>query len=65
MYFRVKKTDGRSYLQLVESVWDGDRSRQRVIASLGRLDDADGRARVEALMQSLARLSQDDQPESK
>lgn len=56
MFFRVKTTAGRRYLQLVESSWEGDRTRQRVIASLGRLDGAEGRARVDGLRRSLERL---------
>jgi len=39
MYFRRKQSQGRFYLQIVESHRTGDRVRQRVIATLGRLDE--------------------------
>ena len=39
MYFRRKQSQGRFYLQIVESHRTGGRVRQRVIATLGRLDE--------------------------
>jgi hypothetical protein len=39
MYFRRKQSKGRFYLQIVESHRTGDQVRQRVIATLGRLDE--------------------------
>ena len=39
MYFRRKQSQGRIYLQIVESHRSGDQVRQRVIATLGRLDE--------------------------
>jgi len=39
MYFRRKQSQGRIYLQIVESHRTGDQVRQRVIATLGRLDE--------------------------
>lgn len=38
MFVRTKTTDGRTYLQVVESYWQDGKPRQRVIATLGRLD---------------------------
>ena len=38
MFFRTKKSGTRSYLQVVENRWENGRSRQRVVATLGRLD---------------------------
>ena len=38
MFFRQKTTAGRTYLQIVENRWEDGRSRQRVIATLGRLE---------------------------
>ena len=38
MFFRTKKSGSRSYLQIVENRWENGRSRQRVVATLGRLD---------------------------
>jgi len=37
MYFRKKTTDGRTYLQIVESRREGAAVRQQIIATLGRL----------------------------
>ena len=38
MFFRTKTSGPRTYLQVVENRWEGGRSRQRVVATLGRLD---------------------------
>ena len=38
MLFRQKKSGDRVYLQVVENRWVQGRSKQRVIATLGRLD---------------------------
>ena len=38
MFFRSKRRGTRNYLQIVESVWEQGRSRQRVLVTLGRLD---------------------------
>jgi hypothetical protein len=37
MYFRKKTSDGRSYLQIVESRREGAAVRQQIIATFGRL----------------------------
>ena len=38
MFFRTKSSGPRTYLQVVENRWQDGRSRQRVVATLGRLD---------------------------
>ena len=38
MFFRVKTSGELQYLQLVENSWQQGRTRQRVLATLGRLD---------------------------
>jgi len=38
MFFRQKKSGNRTYLQIVENRWEKGKTRQRVIATLGRLD---------------------------
>jgi len=38
MFVRTKHVSGHDYVQLVESRWEDGRSRQRVVATLGRLD---------------------------
>jgi hypothetical protein len=40
MFFRVKGTASRKYLQIAESFREGSKVRQRVIATLGRFDRA-------------------------
>jgi excisionase family DNA binding protein len=38
MFFRAKQAGGRTYLQLVRNEWRDGKTRQQVIATLGRLD---------------------------
>jgi hypothetical protein len=58
MFFRTKTSGPRSYLQVVENRWEGGRTRQRVIATLGRLDHLQQSGQLDALLASGARLSQ-------
>ena len=39
MFFRQKRSGKHTYLQIVENRWENGRSKQRVIATLGRLDE--------------------------
>ena len=56
MYFRRKQSQGRFYLQIVESERDGKAVRQRVIATLGRLDELEASGQLERLLRSGARF---------
>jgi transposase len=58
MFFRTKKSGTRSYLQVVENRWEEGRPRQRVIATLGRLDQLQQTGQLDALLVSGARLAQ-------
>jgi hypothetical protein len=58
MFFRIKPSGERRYLQLVENTRDGATTRQRVLATLGRVDDADTTGKLDALLQSGARFSE-------
>jgi hypothetical protein len=58
MFFRTKTSGPRSYLQIVENRWEDGRPRQRVIATLGRLDQLQQSGRLDALLVSGARLAQ-------
>jgi len=59
MFFRLKKTRGYTYLQIVENRWQRGRgSRQRVVATLGRLDRLQESGQLESLLASGARLCQ-------
>ncbi|MFW8567391.1 IS1634 family transposase, partial [Orrella sp. 11846] len=55
MYIKVTKSGDRRYIQLAESYRDSEgRSRQRIIANLGRLDDSTSQANsiLAALLQA-------------
>jgi hypothetical protein len=58
MFFRVKPSGPRRYLQLVENFWDQGRSRQRVLCTLGRLDHLQDSGQLDALLTSGARFAQ-------
>jgi hypothetical protein len=58
MFFRTKTSGPRSYLQVVENRWVDGRPRQRVIATLGRLDQLQQSGQLDALLVSGARLAQ-------
>src|SRR5262249_14451970 len=57
MFFRTKTSGPRSYLQIVENRWENGRPRQRVIATLGRLDQLQQSGQLDGLLASGARLS--------
>jgi hypothetical protein len=57
MFFRTKKSGPRTYLQLVENHWRDGRPHQRVLATLGRLNDLQASGAVEALLTSGARFA--------
>ncbi|MDE2351186.1 MAG: IS1634 family transposase [Alphaproteobacteria bacterium] len=59
MYFRKKQSEGRIYLQIVESARDGEKVRQHVIATLGRLDELETSGQLERLLKSGARFAQE------
>jgi transposase len=58
MYFRLKKSGNRAYLQIVESYRQGGQPRQRVIATLGRLDELTASGQIESLLASGARFAE-------
>jgi Transposase DDE domain len=58
MFFRTKKSGPRTYLQVVENHWHDGRPRQRVLATLGRLEELQERGAVEALLCSGARFAE-------
>jgi hypothetical protein len=58
MFFRAKTSGTRPYLQIVENRWEDGRPRQRVIATLGRLDQLQQSGQLDALLVSGARLAQ-------
>ena len=58
MFFRIKKSGPRQYLQIVENRWEDGRSRQRVIATLGRADVLSASGQLDGLLRSGARFAQ-------
>jgi hypothetical protein len=58
MFFGTKTSGPRTYLQIVENRWENGRPRQRVIATLGRLDQLQQTGQLDALLVSGARLAQ-------
>jgi transposase len=58
MFARIKKSGKYQYLQLVENRKEKGRVRQQVIATLGRMDELSAKGRVETLIRSLSRFSE-------
>ena len=57
MFARIKKSGKYQYLQIVENRREGDKTRQRVICTIGRMDKMHSKGDVETLVRSLARFS--------
>lgn len=58
MFARVKKSGKYEYLQIVENKKIKGKVRQRVIATVGRLDKLHSKGQVETLIRSLSRFSE-------
>ena len=58
MFARVKKSGRYQYLQIVHNERVGDRVKQRVIATLGRLDRLRESGQLDAMLSSCARFSE-------
>jgi hypothetical protein len=58
MFFRRKTSGERVYLQVVENRWVQGRSKQRVIATLGRLDQLQESGQLDGLLLSGAKFSE-------
>jgi hypothetical protein len=56
MFFRIKPSGDRRYLQIVENSRDGARTRQSVLATLGRVDELEASGKLDVLLRSGARL---------
>ena len=57
MFFRQKRSGDHVYLQIVENRWEKGRSRQRVIATVGRLDELQASGQLDGLLQSGAKFA--------
>jgi len=58
MFARVKKSGNKQYLQIVENRREKGKVVQRVITTLGRLDQMAEKGEVESLVRSLSRFSE-------
>ena len=58
MFFRQKRSGGHVYLQIVENRWEKGRSKQRVIATVGRLDQLRQGGQLDGLLQSGAKFAE-------
>src|SRR5271170_3222374 len=58
MFFRIKPSGQRRYLQIVENTRNGRRTIQRVRATLGRIEDLEADGKLDSLLRSGARFSQ-------
>lgn len=58
MFARVKKSGNHQYLQIVENRKIKGKVIQRVIVTLGRMDQLQEKDRIETLIQSLSRFSE-------
>jgi len=58
MFARVKKTGPYEYLQIVENRREGKKTIQRIVATLGRVDQMQAKGEVESLIRSLSRFSE-------
>ena len=63
MFVRIKRNrygkNVREYLQVVETIREGKRTKQRLICSLGRLDKLQAGHSVEQLVSSLSKFSKE------
>ena len=58
MFARVKKSGKYQYLQIVENRKENKKVKQRVIATIGRLDRLHSEGRIETLIRSLSKYSE-------
>jgi len=58
MFARVKKSGKYQYLQIVENKKEKGKVKQRVICTIGRMDQLQAKDRVETLIRSLSRFSE-------
>jgi hypothetical protein len=57
MFVRTKPSGAHKYLQVVESFREGRKVRQRVVATLGRLDRLQAEGNIDGIVKSLSRFA--------
>jgi transposase len=58
MFARIKKSGKYQYLQIVTNHKEKGKVRQQVIATIGRMDELEAKGRIETLIRSLSRFSE-------
>ena len=58
MFARIKKSGRYQYLQIVENRREGPKTIQRVIATIGRMDQLHAKGSIETPVKSLSRFSE-------
>lgn len=58
MFFRRKKSGNHEYLQIVENRWEGGASKQRVVCTLGRMEELQASGQLDRLLASGARFAE-------
>ncbi len=58
MFARIKKSGRNEYLQLVENRREGKKISQRVVATIGRMDELQAGGSIETIIRSLSRFSE-------
>ena len=58
MFARIKKSGRNEYLQLVENHREGKKISQRVVATIGRMDELQAGGSIETIIRSLSRFSE-------
>ncbi|MDP2854848.1 MAG: PAS domain S-box protein [Smithellaceae bacterium] len=57
MFARIKKSGRNEYLQLVENRRDNKKISQRVVATIGRMDELQANGNIETIIRSLSRFA--------
>jgi transposase len=58
MFARIKKSGQHQYLQIVENHREGSKTIQRVLSTIGRMDQLQAKGDIEKLIRSLSRFSE-------
>ena len=58
MFARIKKSGQYEYLQIVQNRREGTKTIQRVVATIGRMDELRKKDEIENLVRSLSRFSE-------
>lgn len=57
MYVRLKRTGHYNYLQIVQTHREGKKVKQRIISTLGRLEDLQDKGDIDSILSSLSKFS--------